>query len=317
LPYKVVSVTLAFIPSILVLGYYEETYAKEYMTYIDTLYSMFFIGEFIFRISLFGRNYLRSYLAQQEAFIAALLGITIAWTILWWLGAIGGEYLYIATYACIVARMHRLSSFLPQVAQYFHGIVVVIQGFIPLLAGLFCLVLVFSIIVQVIFHGVDMEYGDDFLNKHYRFDSLYHSAVTLVAMGTGNMWSEVLSELEKHFNLARIFYIEFLFTSFYVIFHISLKSLVILLISKFLNQSGDSDVLADQQIKQFRRAWNEVNPESGTVMTEKKLEAFLQKLETPLGFASPALITNYTASKAMTAAIASYFNKSGDDGRFD
>jgi hypothetical protein len=118
------------------------------------------------------------------------------------------------------------------------------------------------------------------------FGGYFNSVITLLAMATGNMYSEVVSALKTEAdNFQQRVAIEMFFTSFYIVITVLIKSVVILLISKFLNQSGDQSSVADEQLSHFRRLWRKMTPKGKNprTMNWATLNKFLTELKYPLG----------------------------------
>eukprot|EP01035_Chromulina_nebulosa_P019129 gene19129-24965_t len=156
------------------------------------------------------------------------------------------------------------------------------SGFAPTLLNLVFLIIVYGEVGYFSFKNVKMNYGNDFLNSHYNFNDILSACITLGAMITGNMYTEVINQLKSGNSLGWIIYIELYFTTFYLLTFFILKAFAIIVISKFTIYSGGSIGLAKQQLRHFRKAWQKYkNPSRINFPT---MLDFLRDLHAPLGF---------------------------------
>lgn len=314
--YRFISIGFAFVPVFLVMSYYEDTYGKPSFYNIDAGYSVFFMLDFLLRVWTYGKRFTTSKLAKQEFVVVIVLILTILWTLLANAGAVSNNYEYCAIYVCIILRTYRLAAVFPQIGQYFGSVLKLLVGFLPVLVAIFSLVLFFTVLVNASFGSIEMDLGDPFLNKHYGFQTMYKTFVTLLAMGTGNIYTELLEPLKENRGRIFQFFVNFIFVSYYIVINTILKSIVILLISKFMNQSGDSNVLADQQLNNFKRSWEQVMLEKGTpqqsIIDKPTLHKLVTRVRHPIGLkGDSSRVINYRVADRYVNVITSKIN-SGD-----
>ncbi len=284
--YKVFSVLFAFFPVVLLLGFFKETYSTSTMLYVDNLFSAVYILDYLMRVFVAGRlNFCLTREGQQEMLVVCALVVSIASIVSAYTRNQDLTFVRNWTYACIMVRLYRLSAVFPQIAKFFRIFGLVLKGFFPMVMSIVALLLFYGVIGYYAFNHADVTYGDEFLDRHFNFEDFFSSIITLFAMGTGNMYTEVLDALKDGQPFQQQVAVELFFTSYYILMNVLIKSVVILLISKFLNQGGDSVTSADEQLNHFKRIWLKVQPTKTNPdkIKMKRLGVFLSKLNAPLG----------------------------------
>ena len=98
-----------------------------------------------------------------------------------------------------------------------------------------------------------------FMYERYDFSNFTNAFITLMAMGTGNIWTEVLVKLKDGQVYYMQWFIEFYLTTYYVVVNIIVRSFALMIISKYLTHSGEDLGVAGQQIRRFRKTWSLIN----------------------------------------------------------
>jgi hypothetical protein len=131
-----------------------------------------------------------------------------------------------------------------------------------------------------------MSTGNDFKDDHYNFENIRNAVVTLLIIGTGNGWTEIISELDNNSGSLNTFIIQFYFFTFYISIMIVFKLFSLMNIQKNRLQNYKTSYLAQEQIEEFRVHWRNSFSTAFTqdlIININQLFDFLSVLPSPLG----------------------------------
>jgi hypothetical protein len=226
---------------------------------------------------------------QQELMLIFLHLASIAMTVVYTLST-GATHTLYATLAsrivisCVVLRTFRIVFLFPRLRRTMAVFISSLKAFLPLFVSILCIYIFYGVIGTALLKSSSIDLGNTFLQTNYHFETYYHATITLLAMSTGNLWSEIVNAYVYHTSGWKRTLINFYFITFYLLINALLRALVIALIAKFLERSGDHDAIATQQIQLFRRLWRRIAlPGNHSMTTKNQLISFLSKLRAPLG----------------------------------
>eukprot|EP01038_Epipyxis_sp_PR26KG_P011591 gene11591-15525_t len=306
--YQAIVLSNCFVPMVLVLGFYEDTYFHLSFIYVDCLFSIFYVGDYIFRIIAYGfRRVINDFGREAvELSVVSFVFISLCFNIYDYTNARNGDtsFRQILMLICIILRNFRLTLMFPQLGQFVQILVVTLTGFIPLIAIIFIVLVIYAVIGNYILADLDgyKSLGNTFLQRHYNFQNYFDGFMTILGMATGNFWTEIIKPMINNKTYFQRIYIHVYFYSLYIILNILLKPTVILIIGKFLAQAGDLSSLPIEQLNQFKTAWFQVFGNKSEIdYTNENLIRFFRVLPMPLGIKGErainhALIQRYVDS---------------------
>lgn len=291
--YLFVSVAITTIPIILVFGAFEQTYKHEYFSYYDSIYSMAYIGEYVVRILGLGpAQVIGSPLGFTELIVMCVIALQILVNVASFLSsssALAAKYL---TLIVIVLRTIRILWPFPELGREFRIVFSSLTAFVPLFIAIVCFVIVFAVVGKYWFKNYEYDYGIDdlgtaeaFLATNYNFKTHYAAFFTLWSIATGNNWTTVVDNLLENRSIEMKLAIIVYFVSFYLIMNFSLRSIAIIMIVRFLDQSGTHNSYSGQQVADFQFAWSVVTEGSSSVkfINRQQMANLLMRLNPPLG----------------------------------
>ena len=282
--YRVVSAFYAIIPLFLMFAAYDSSYGQARMTKFDGLYSIAYIIEFFIRMYATGPSIFMSVSAgKQEAALIGLHFLSIGFTAADYLTGFFPITSFRLVLACVVFRMYRLALLFPRLRRTIRVFISSMNAFVPLFVSIVCIYIFYAVIGTLLMGDVPVVLENEFMDDHYHFKDYFHSVITILAMSTGNLWSEIMNELILNGPDWKRPLINFYFITFYLIINCIFRAFVILLIAKFLERSSDHSALAAQQIHQFRLLWRKIERSHKYFSDRSQLKRFLIKLKAPLG----------------------------------
>jgi WD40 repeat protein len=279
--YRVVIILYTLGPVVLVSSYRSSTYTEDYFISVEFGLACAYLIEYLFRVYADNFQFYQTLASKIELLVIAFECLQIAAIVALYAGQHVRATALLIIYIGIFVRCYRLFTAFPHMHIFVRSMVRASNSFIPCLFNLIFVILIYGKIAHISFKQHNFNFNNDFLEYHYNFHDTYRSCITMVAMATGNMWTEIVSDLKDNAALGWQFYVEILFTSYYLIIYFLLKTFTIILISKYSIYAGGTIGLANQQIRQFRMAWLKLkNPDSIDLVGLLKL---LQILKPPLG----------------------------------
>jgi hypothetical protein len=138
------------------------------------------------------------------------------------------------------------------------AIIDVIFALVPLLLFILSVIFIYGVVGYSIFADITPYYGNTFLDQHANFQTILNSMTLLLAMMTGNVWTEITAAYENAYNqdVGWIIFINIYFISLYIIFVIYYRVIPIVIFYNYVRNSGSNIDVAGQQIRQFQKAWN-------------------------------------------------------------
>lgn len=279
--YRWLSIVYSIVPVLLIMSYREISYGNLWFVFIDFGLSVGYIIEYLMRLYVNDFHFYESLLAKYELLIVLGLSLHILVCMIVFSGYPRDNIAVVVTYVAVLLRTYRVVVSYPQLHLFIKSVINSLPGFIPTLLNMLFIIILYGEIAMLSFKDQTLEFDNDFLNEHYHFRDIKTACVTLVAMGTGNMWTEILNQLKSNQAFGWKVWIEFLFTSFYLLFFFLLRATAIIVIFKYSVYGGGAIGLAQQQLRAFRRAWLKLhNPPTVDVNGLIKL---LRLLPRPLG----------------------------------
>ena len=157
--------------------------------------------------------------------------------------------------AASLLRVLILSTFFAKLDSFFKILLGGLAAFIPQALFVISVLFGFGVFAKFLFADIDVDFDDDFLNRHYNFKSFESSMITLMAMGTGNMWTELIDAVKKDKGVGFGILVDGFFTTFFIFFASLFRSFPLLIIYRYLLAEGSSCDVATQQVNQFQHAW--------------------------------------------------------------
>lgn len=283
LPYRLVFALFGLIPAVVMLTYYEHTYATVFWVLLDCVFTTIYLGEYITRIYVVGPYFYRGLMGKQELIVVSILCASFAVSWLHYLTGTIQDYKYVwyLQQAATCVRFYRVAVSFPTLAIFLRVIEMSLSGFAPLSLYLAMVILIFGVAGFVFWGSITPDYQDEFLNAHYNFNSLSNSMILLMGIGTGNFYSEIVHAYAMHFSLGLQFCFELYLFIFYGLFFVVMKCFGIMMISKYMIHYGGGLGLAAQQVKAFQRAWLKLG--NSSFITFDEFLELLQLLPYPLG----------------------------------
>lgn len=284
---------------VLILGAYDATYAQLTSAYYDAAYSTFYVLEYVLRGVILGpRFFFSSLLGQQEIVVVLVLLAQILTAADAYNRSDDRQRLQIAhylTFVCVVLRMYRLTWPVPQMAKQLRTLWTSLSVFAPLFIIVICVIIVFSVIANYCFGDYDLQYDAGLLGtslehytESYNFGTYFNAFFTLLAMATGNEWTEIIDALRRGRSFPEVVGICAFFACFYLLINFLLRVFAVVILARLLDTSGTHSAVANEQISDFQRAWQQVIRSStigdrGTSIDATQLRSLLVMLKPPLG----------------------------------
>ena len=276
--YQFIMVPLVTIPFLMMICLYQSTYGRPYMIWYDCVFTVLYLIEYLARVVIMGK-----FLYRPTGWTELGIGLFLL-SFLFWVAVYGTDdtYASLGVRVCVIARCFRLMHTYPQYMVIWRTLVMGLSGVVPTLAYLIVFVLIYAVIGNVVLGDIQPAWDDPFLYTRYNFTNYVNAFITLMAMGSGNMWTEMLVKLQDGQEWYLQVFIEFYLVTYYLVVTIIVRSFALMIISKYLTQGGLDLGLAGQQLRRFRRSWSAVNG-SNTSMDISKLFDFICTLKYPLG----------------------------------
>lgn len=181
----------------------------------------------------------------------------------------------------MILRYNVLLLFYEEIFTLYKVIYLSLLGIVPLLLYAITLVLLYGVVGYDIWQDKDLNIENNFVEQFINFNTLENSWMTLIAMGSGNMWTTVVQAVKVDYSTGAQILVDVYFYSFFVIFYFLLQAFPVLVIYYYGRYCTGNIGLAGQQVREFQRAWaSKGNP---TRMSYSKLLKLLADLPAPLG----------------------------------
>ena len=284
--YNYLVTAFCVMPLLLLLGNYEATYRKSSFIYIDLSFSISYLGEYCLRVWVLRVNAINRAVGKQEVFVNGLLIVFVIFLITQWTTYDHETTAFsrLCVNMCIVLRCFRLFYTSASFNAITKTLKKAMTGIIPTFGYYVTLVLIYAVMGVMAMSDLDTNYDSEYLNERFNFKTYLNAIITLMSIGTGNMYTEILEKLKENAEPGLNIFIEFYFFTFYIFSTVIMKSFALMIISKFLSYSGGSLGLASQQVQQFKNAWRVINYD-GNDISMIKLKELVVKLPAPLGLA--------------------------------
>jgi hypothetical protein len=209
---------------------------------VDLVFNIIFIV-YAFTRAFRYRNTLSTYMNMTEFVIAVILLIFC----LTHAGLTKSQSLGLCKVASIL-RTFILTVFFEQLSSFLKIIAGAITGFIPQVIFCIAVLLIFGTVGFSLFNGITIDYSNDYLNDHYNFSSFMKSLVTMLGMGTGNFWTEVIAGIKRNQSIGVGIGVDAFFTTYYILFSALFRSFPLLIVYRYLVEAGGSTDIATQQV---------------------------------------------------------------------
>ena len=282
--YYILLITIyALYPVVILIVDYSHTYADGNYEYVivDNVFSILYVIEYSLRTYLNGLELMLKDL--REVFVVLTLSLSIIFCL-----TTKGNFVQYQMWVCrvnVISRAFRIIVAYAQVKNYTDVAVSSLSGFIPMLLYLLTALLIYAIIGIVVFGKTRLNTGNEFVDSHYDFATLPDAITTLMIMGTGNCWTEVIQGLKSQMSQKSLgvrVLVEIYFISFYLIFVINLRLFALMIIYQYRNLAGSATGLAVEQIKDFQEHYQSCLNHSREFSIDG-LFHFLSFLPPPLG----------------------------------
>lgn len=301
---KLIIIMYCVVPIVLMIGFYGNTsYTDEDFMFYDAIFSILYVAEYCFRgcsditfpkqLSL-KKKIVSLYKStnKQEAGIVLFLIFSVFVNVRTLSG--GNQVIFTPgnsrdiefVFACGILRVYRLAILFPNALRVIGVMQTSLGGFISLGVYALIVIMIFGLLGYDVMLHLTPSYGSPFLDNALNFKSLPDSWLTLLAIGTGNYYSEVLNNLKQETkgNLGMMIFIEIYFLCFYLLFFLTLKSFAIQIIIRYESTFGSSLGIAGEQISAFQHAWRMASLHDK--VKYDKLALFISEhLPPPLGLA--------------------------------
>jgi Ion transport protein len=295
---KFIIIAYCVIPIVLLIGFYkDERYSDKTLTFYDTIFSILYVAEYIFRgMSDFtlkdGLAKLYKRTNKQEVGVVIFLIVCVLINVR---TLSSGNKIIINTgklrdieFVCAsaVVRVYRLAILFPNALLLLGVMQHSLGGFISLCIYGLIVIMIYGLLGFDVMYRMRPTYGSPFLNDALNFRSVTNSFFTLIAMGTGNYYSEVLDNMkqESKNSLGIQIFMEIYFLSFYLLFFLTLKSFAIQIIIRYESTFGSTIGIAGEQVTSFRHGWKSAGLFQN-VKYEKLASLLGNHIPPPLGLA--------------------------------
>lgn len=281
--YKIFNLAAVGVPIILLMAFYAESYRNPVFIYYDIIFDAVFVADFLMRLISIPRL-LTSPTAQQEVVISVAITLGALVAAMHAVGYVTQDAAYACMLISVVLRMHRLSAVFPQIGELFNIFWAVRNAFVSMIVIWLSIVIFYAVLGNFFMEDYNVDFGIEFLNRNYNFGTYYNSVVLLMALGTGNFYTEVIVQLQDGKSQISKILIEFYFISFYLIFNFIMVSFVVMLIIRYLNRNLENPVVANQQVYDFIKAWKiTVHQQNVDKINYSDVRRLLLRLKRPLG----------------------------------
>lgn len=267
---KMLIIFYSFIPIILLIGYYHDpAYSDQDFVFYDSIFNFMYLIEYSIRgmtdltfehglTGIYkGTNYQEGAVVVFLVIVILINGSSLA----------GGSGLPVINpgksrniefvCACSILRVYRLAILFPNALRVLAVMQLSLPGFLTLCIYGLITIMIFGLLGYDVMLNLKPDYGTPFLNNTLNFRSIVNSWATLISIGTGNYYSEILDALkrETHNNYGLQIFIELYFLIFYLFFFLILKSFAIQIIIRYETLFGASLGIAGEQVSAFQFAW--------------------------------------------------------------
>jgi len=280
--YNIMIVGMMIVPIFWIFVSYDDTYANDSFVTADLAFSLFFVFDYILRFVAFGPTVLTTTMGQQDAVVVC--GVVIS--------AFFSQVLKTSDPALtknlvliqIIIRMYRLTFVFPELAELLDIQMQAIIGYVPLALYLCVTVLVFGVFFVILCGKNRPDFGLPYLNDRFNFDNYGNAWVLLLAIGSGNLYSEVFAAYRDNMPLWEQVVFETTACIYGFTFYVLFRCFCVLMVNKYLDYYGDKLGVAGQQIRHCQLAW-ELLGNPSTVCYED-LYRLIRMLPPPLGLGS-------------------------------
>ena len=279
------------VPLILFMAFFQQTYSQTYFAFIDIIFSFFYLADYLARFSILGRKMLVKD-GKHEVVIVGCLAISIFNVFPAMSGTPLTSYQLKFTWACLMLRMYRLGHATEFMMNLLRTMQMSLSGVVPTALYLIMTVLIYAVLGKSVFESYQLDYGYKWINDHFNFSTYNHAIITLCAIGTGNFFTETINALKANTdNFGMVVFIELYFTTFAIASLVLIKSFALMVIIKYVDQTGGDLGIAGEQIRDFQHVWRGLRKvhkmtDLGTVVDcidWHEFEVLIRKLNKPLG----------------------------------
>jgi Ion transport protein len=295
---KLAIVAYCVIPVVLLIGFYGSTQYTDKDFYLyDTIFSIMYVAEYCVRgISDF--NYRVGIIAIYKSTNKQEVGVVLFLIFCIFLNvrALSGGHQVVINpgksrdiefvCACGIMRIYRLAILFPNALRVIGVMQTSLGGFISLCIYGLIVIMIYGLLGFDVMRDLKPSYGSPFIDDNLNFRSLVNSFITLLTVGTGNYYSEVLNNLKQETKgrLGLQVFIELYFLTFYLLFFLTLKSFAIQIIIRYESTFGSSLGIAGEQVTSFQHGWRKAGL-FDKVKYEKLTSLLGKHLPPPLGLA--------------------------------
>jgi len=266
-------------PMLCVLFAFNQTYARPQIIYYDICFTIAYLSEYIARVFVLRKLAFSTKLGKQEFVVCCGLSYMMTYLIQNMENP-GERATFLLCMSCVL-RCFRLFYVSMSLNALTKTLRIALSGTIPTFLYYVTLVLIYAVLGVMTMSDLKPDFGVAFLNERYHFQTYISAVITLMAVGSGNMYSELIEKLSEGTTGMTLF-INIYFLSFYTMSNIIMKSFALMIIAKYLMTSGGTIGLAGQQIRQFKFVWKYANKDNPTADI-LKLKQIVQLLPHPLG----------------------------------
>lgn len=276
-----VSGFMAF-PLVLITCYYKATYATTDWIIYDTYFNIVYCAEFAFRVYVDGLSKTKSTLGIVDTCFSGVLIFLCVFSYSR-MDAFTDLDFHLVKLS-VILRIFRLITAYETTQTMTKIALAAWTGFVPLVLYLLTTLLIYAVFGLLLFGGVSLSSGNEFLDTHYNFNTIQNAVIVLLIIGTGNGWTEIISDLhnKNEMWLAVVSYIYFFL--FYLMIMIVFRLFALMNIQKIRLNDYKTSYLAQDQINQFRTIWRDLF-QSKTYISIAEMYKFLAMLPRPLGIA--------------------------------
>jgi hypothetical protein len=266
---RIIIILYVVVPIVLLFGYYGSIeYSDQLFIFYDTIFTIIYLLEYIVRgmsTLTFKRGIMAMYrttniteLVLVVFLIVSVLVNTSTFT--------GGDIEVISpgntrqlAYVCASAilRAYRIAILFPEALKVMEVMKSSLFGFVSLCIYAIIVIMIFGLLGYDVMNSRTPTYGNLFIDDTLNFTTLANSWFTLIAIGTGNYYSEVLNNAKQEYrdNFGFQVFVELFFLLFYLLFFLTLKSFAIQIIMRYESSFGASLGIANEQVSTFQHSW--------------------------------------------------------------
>lgn len=303
---KVAVIVYLIAPMIVYLHSVDSSLGQYNLMVIDVCCNWIFSAVYVFRVS--GKGIVSvlngSLFEKQEFMVFCFLTLQGANTLRFIIKGVQFTNSNIWMMCSTILRIHIMTIFFPQIQSIFRILYICIPAFVPQILYVIMVIFIFGILGNDVFKGLQPHYGDNkFLEQNFNFQNFGQSFALLLAMGTGNVWTEVIAAFKNSAGVRQgigaaggsstststlllTVAIDGFFLLFVFFFQVSLRTFPLIIIYSYLTNSGGTLGLAGQQIREFQAAWQNMANKSMRLFVTCTYHEFFELLKTlppPLG----------------------------------